>query len=374
MKIGIDARMYSSNFTGIGRYNYELINRLAKIDTTNEYRIFLNKPEYDTFKEPGPNFKKVLAGAKHYSLSEQLKFLWVLYREKLDVMHFTHFNNPIFYLRTQVVTIHDMTLSYFPGKKMTGLIHRAAYNLSIWAVTRKAKRIIAISENTKKDLQKLLKVPDKKLSVVYEGAALDFKKITDTKELAATRATYKLKNPFILYAGVWRSHKNVLGLIKAYHHLVTEKEVEFDLVITGKKNTVYHEIPELVKKLKLEKRVHFVGLVPERDLVHLFNLATIYVFPSFYEGFGLPALEAFAVGTPVASSNTSCLPEICGENNAIFFDPYDPKDMADKILHLYNDKDLQATLIKNGTTRLKDFSWDKMAKETLEEYQRASHG
>lgn len=283
-------------------------------------------------------------------------------------MHFTHFNSPLFYFGKQIVTIHDLTLSYFPGKKMNSFLYRLAYNLSIWAVTKKAVKIIAISENTKKDLMKLLKIPEKKIELIYEGASDTFYKITDQTILSKTKTKYYLTKPFLLYAGVWRSHKNVEGLIHAFKILKDQYKMDADLVITGKQDPLYHEIPDTIKNLHLENDVKLVGLVPEQDLVALFNLAKIYVFPSFYEGFGLPALEAFSVDLPVVSSNTSCLPEVCGENNAIFFDPYNHEDMARKIYSVYSSPVLQEKLKKNGKERLKDFSWEKMAKETLDLY------
>src|SRR3989338_7269671 len=129
MRIGIDARMYSTEFTGIGRYVYELVKQLLKEDKKNEYVLFMNKEVYDEFESPGKRVRKVLVNAKHYSLAEQVGYCWTLYRAKLDLMHFTHFNAPIFYRRPSVVTIHDLTLSFFPGKKMNSWFYKKAYNL-----------------------------------------------------------------------------------------------------------------------------------------------------------------------------------------------------------------------------------------------------
>ena len=353
-RIGIDARMYSAKFTGIGRYNYELIEHVTKNDPDNTYVIFLNSPEFESFQITRPNIEKIRVNANHYSLKEQTKFLWILWKAKLDLMHFTHFNSPLLYFGKQVVTIHDLTLSYFPGKKMTSLIYRTAYNLSIWSVTKKASKIIAISENTKKDLMKLLKIPETKIQLIYEGASDSFYKIADQKLLNETKTKYNLTKPFLLYAGVWRSHKNVEGLIQAFKILKDQKDqykMDADLVITGKQDPLYNEIPDTITNLGLQNDVKLVGLVPEQDLVALFNLAKLYVFPSFYEGFGLPALEAFSVDLPVVSSNTSCLPEICGENNAIFFDPYNHQDMAEKIFSVYSSPEIQEKLKKNGKER-----------------------
>jgi len=367
-RIGIDARMYSARFTGIGRYNYELIHHLAAIDAENTYVIFLNEPEFSEFEIFAPNIEKVLVNAKHYSLQEQTVFLQKLLAAKLDLMHFTHFNSPLLFPGKQVVTIHDLTLSYYPGKKMTAAHYRAAYNLSIWSVTKKAAAVIAISENTKNDVISLLHVPAEKIRVVYEGAAETFTDDKRPEPIARVRSTYNLPRPFLLYAGVWRSHKNVAGLISAFALMVKEYGYEGDLVITGRPDPLYTEVPETIAQHGLEQRVHCVGLVPEEDLGVLFNAAELYVFPSFYEGFGLPALEAFAAGVPLAASNTSCLPEICGEGNALFFDPHNPKNMAEVMMRGVQDQELRTQLIERGKKRLLDFSWRKMAEETLGVY------
>ena len=372
MKIGIDARMYSSRFTGIGRYNHELIKNILKIENSNQYVIFLNKNEFPRFKIENPKkVKKVLADCKHYSWKEQTHFLKILNQEKLDLMHFTHFNAPIFYKRPFVMTIHDLTLSFFPGKKMTSIVHRLGYQITIRSNTKHTKHIIAVSKNTKKDLIDLLKIKPEKIKVTYEGTDPKFKVLPKDK-LKTVSEKYNLKKPFLLYTGVWRNHKNVVGLIQAFAQIVTEKGFDGNLVITGKKDGTYCEVTETVQKLKIEDKVKFVGLVPENDLIALYNLATIYVFPSFYEGFGLPPLEAMVCGTPVCASTSSCIPEICGKENAVFFNPYDINEMSKKIWELYQNQDLQKKLIQNGFKHIQKFSWEKMAKETLEVYRQTT--
>lgn len=362
MRIGIDARMYSPKFTGIGRYNFELIKELLKQDKDNTYVLFMNSPEYEQYECTSPNVEKICVGAAYYSFAEQWKLPWILYKAKLDVMHFTHFNNAILYLKKQTVTIHDLTLSFFPGKKMTTWYRRFAYFFSSWAITRKAYRIIAISENTKKDLMNVLHVPEKKIEVIMEGATDDFKKNTDPTQRSILENTYGLSKPFLLYTGVWRDHKNVVGLIKAYHLLVTEKNFNADLVITGKKDPYYREVEDTILELGLSEHVRLVGLVPEEHLHLLYSFAVMYVFPSFYEGFGLTLLEAFAADLPVASSRTSSLPEVGGDA-CTYFDPYSTKDMAEKIYELYMNPEQQQEQIQKGRARLALFSWTDMAQK-----------
>lgn len=370
MKIGIDCRIFSSNFTGIGRYTHALVDELVKINNENKRKdeliLFFNQPEYSNYTPPNLSVKKVLVNAKHYSFAEQTRFLKILNKEQLDVMHFPHFNVPFFYRRPYTVTIHDLILSLFPGKKMNKWYHRLAYHLIIRNATKKAKKVIAVSLNTKEDIIAHLQTPEEKIQVVYNGVSEDFKILEDPKTAEKTLKKYKIHKDFLLYTGVWRSHKNLPRLIEAFSLIKNKENINLNLVITGKKNPVYPEIIKAVKDNQLEDDVIFTGLVEEEELNHLYNAAHIYVFPSLYEGFGFPPLESMRCATPVAAANTSSIPEICGEENAIFFDPYNVEDIAQKIELLYKNADLQVELIENGLRHVSQFSWEKMSKETYQ--------
>jgi glycosyltransferase involved in cell wall biosynthesis len=371
MRIGIDCRFYSSSFTGIGRYTYELVKNLLKIDKKNEYVLFFNEQEYSSFCHSCPeslrdrnlkNCKAILVNAKHYSLEEQTIFLKKLYEAKLDLMHFTHFNAPILYRKPCVVTIHDLTPSFYPGKKFNKLHYKLAYNLILSSIIKRSKKIIAVSKHSKNDTLKSFPKTKEKIKVIYESVAEEFLKNPKEKKLNRSK-------DYILYTGVWRNHKNLLGLIQAFAKLIKEKKLNANLVITGKEDPYYPEIKTTISELKLEKSVILTGLVSEQKLISLYHNAKLYVFPSFYEGFGLPILESFASKIPLVCSNASSIPEIAGKNNAVFFDPYNIDDMAEKILQVWNDENLQKKLIENGEKRLKNFSWEKMAKETLKIYE-----
>lgn len=368
MKIGIDARLYSSSFTGIGRYVYELIDHLIKLDHKNHYVIFLNDPEFEKFRSPHNGVEKILVNAPHYSFTEQWKFWRILKRAKLDLMHFTHFNAPLLYRRPSIVTIHDLTLSLYPGKKMSRFWHRWSYHFTIRSIVNRSKRIIAVSEHTKRDVIRLLRINSDKISVIHEGVNPIFHEITDRHLVDEFLGKMGLTKPYILYTGVWRSHKNLVNLIKAFAILKHQYHFDGWLVITGKEDPWYPEVKQTVRAEHLEGEVRFTGLIPDEDLVLLYNGARIYVLPSFYEGFGLPALEAFACGIPVCAARSSSLPEVCGEGNAEFFDPHSPEDMAAKIASVYNNPQKIAELKMRGRARLKDFSWEKMARETLKIY------
>ena len=367
MKIGIDARMYGTSFTGIGRYTAELLHHLAELGTNHNFVVFMRKEAYSSFRLPDERFKKVLADFPHYSFAEQFTFPGIIKRENLDLMHFTHFNAPIFYSGPYIVTIHDLTLSFFPGKKMTHAFQRIAYHGVIRNVTAKASKIIAVSNHTKNDLIDTLRVSPSKIEVIYNGISPKFgiDQPTPRQELMQKLG---LSKPYFLYTGVWRDHKNLVGMIKAFAEFNAETGGQYNLVITGQHNPAYHEVPDTVRDLGLAQDVHLVGLVSEPDLFALYKNALTYVFPSFYEGFGLPPLEAMQCGTPVIASNTSATPEICGEGNALFFDPYSIPDMKKVMKTIAGDPTIRQRLIDNGFKRVKDFSWDKMTHEVLAVY------
>ncbi len=367
VRIGIDCRMYSSKFTGIGRYVYELTHNLAKIDEKHHYVLFFNEPEYSSFVLPNERFSKVCVNARHYSFAEQVVFLYKLWRAKLDLMHFTHFNAPIFYLKRSIVTIHDLTLSFFPGNKMRSPIYRAAYRLALGSSVRNATSIIAVSNNTARDLEKIERVQPEKVRVIYEAVNEEFKRNENEEEIMETIRKIGISRPYILYTGVWRSHKNLVGLIRAFQLLKEKYHEEVQLVITGKDDPLYPEVCRAADESGHKKDIFFTGMVDERDLTNLYSGAHVYCLPSLYEGFGLSPLEAMKCGVPVAVSKTSCLPEICGDS-ALYFDPYDPTDIAEKLHTLCVNSDVRDTLIKNGLAHIKTFSWEKMAKETLEVY------
>ena len=367
--IGIDARFFSPKATGIGRHVYELVQGLAKLDTQNQYTIFLKPEEYETFELPGSNFQKEKTNAKHYSFAEQWTFLQQLNAHQFDLMVFPHFNAPIFYNRPFVVTIHDLTLHLFPGKKKADWISRLAYKFVIHQITRKAKHCFAVSENTKRDMIKYLNTPEEKITVTYNGVTQSFAPVREVGVLDAFRSKYNLPQKYFLYTGVSRSHKNIVGLLKAYAlFLKNNPEADIFLVLAGPIDDTYSEVPDTIKELQLEDKVIRTGFFPEEDFAKLFSASVGYVFPTFYEGFGIPPLEAMQCGVPVASSNTSSLPEACGEA-AIYFDPYDIEDIAKALEQLAFDENLRRGLIEKGYQQCQKFRWEEMVGKMYQVYQ-----
>lgn len=363
--------MYSTNFTWIWRYVFELVSYLKDNDTKNEYVLFFNEPHYSSFRLPNNRWKKVLVNARHYSYKEQTVFLYKLLKENLDLMHFTHFNAPIFYKRPSIVTIHDLTLSFYPWKKMVKPHHRLAYAMTIKNVTKHAKAIIAVSENTKKDIVDMLNVPEEKIEVVYEWVNKNNFFIASKEQIDQMKLKFDIKWDYIFYVWVLREHKNLLRLIKAYKMLLDEWLEWVDLVIAWKED-VYFEIRNTIINEKLQKNVKLLWYVSDEDLNILYSWTKAVAYPSLYEWFGLPILEAMAHWVPLACSDRSCLPEIAWKDWAVFFNPLSVVNIAKWLDSVIKDESLRKRLIENWFRRVEDFKWEKMWKEILSLYEKFS--
>jgi len=363
-KIGIDARMYGYAQTGIGNYIRHLLYCISETDKKNEYVIFLMPEEYDNFDLPNERIKKVKVSAKWYGWKEQLLFPFQLYKENLDLMHFTHFNSPILYFKRSIVTIHDITPYFFPGHKMRSIIRKIGFKTVFFSSVAKAVKVIAVSENTKNDIVNHFKIKKDKINVIYEGTDSQFRIINDNQGATEIKKKYSITKSFIFYTGVWRNHKNLVGLIKAFGILRNKYKLDYQLVLGGKEDPYYPEVRETWGKLKLEQEIVRTGFIDQKDLPLFYNMAEAFIIPSFYEGFGLIGLESFACGTPVISSNTTSLPEILGAA-AIYFNPNNSEEMAEKIKLVLTDKKLYNELIEKGFRQVEKYSWEKMGKKTM---------
>ncbi|MBW6440661.1 glycosyltransferase family 4 protein [Patescibacteria group bacterium] len=366
-KIGIDARMYGYAQTGIGNYIRHLLEYIFKVDHENEYVIFLMPEEFDDFVLPNKRIRKVKVSAKWYGWKEQLLFPFQLYKERLDLMHFTHFNSPIFYFKKTIVTIHDVTPFFFPGHKMKSFIRRIGFRAVFFSSVIKAARVIAVSQNTKNDIRKYFKINKTKIKVVYEGVDEQFCVINEIEKIKNFKKKYSITKPFIFYTGVWRNHKNLVGLIQAFGILKNKYKLNYQLVLGGKEDPYYPEVRKTWKELGLETEIIRPGFISQEDLPLFYNSAKVFVIPSFYEGFGLIGLEAMACGTPVISSNTTSLPEVLGEA-AEYFNPKNQKEMAEKIRLVLSDEKLYNEIRAKGFQKLEKYSWGKMGNETMKIY------
>lgn len=368
--------MYGAAQTGIGIYIKHLIKNLAAIDKKNEYILFMRHPYFDSFRLPGKNFKKVKTTPRWYSWGEQTKFLLDVARQNCDLVHFPHFSYPIFYPKKFVVTIHDLTPWHFPGVK-TSKFRQWAYKKVVVSASRKSEKILTPSFFTKQDLIKKIGVKSSKIKVIPEGVRYKcrvgkfLKNYKKQKEKMFQRLQKKypqLKHPFIFYTGVWRYHKNIGGLLEAYAVLIQKYNFKGVLVLGGgRKKEDIARIKEKIKKLGLEEQVFLPGFLSEKKLKHFYGAASVFVLPSYYEGFGLVGLEALSQGTPVCCSNVGPLPEVLGDA-ALYFEPAKPAMVAEKINNILESEVVALKLLQEGKNQLKQFSWLKMAEITLQVY------
>jgi len=371
-KIGIDARFYGPANKGLGRYTQEVVDNIVKLvlekKDKNKYVIFLTKDNFEEFKCQNKQFKKVLTNVRWYTIAEQILMPYYIWKEKLDLIHFTHFNIPVFTPTKFVITIHDLILTKFPTIRSSTLspiiykIKNLCYKIVILLAIHRAKKIITVSKFTRDDILNNFKINKNKLKIIYEGISpLD--KIENHKKENQILAKHKINKPFLLYVGNAYPHKNLKGLIDVFLKLNIKNN--FQLVLVGKEDYFYKKI----KKYKKDFNIIFTGFVVDKDLKDLYDNALLYVFPSFYEGFGLPPLEAMTHGCPVVSSNRSSMPEILGQA-AVYFNPEDEDEMLNKIKKVIDDIDLQKDLIQKGYQQIKKYHWQNNAKETLEVYNR----
>lgn len=366
MKIGIDARMYGKEQTGIGLYIENLIENIVKIDSENEYVLFLRKENFESFDVPMKNFKKVLVRGTWYSFAEQTIFLFQLLKENLDVAHFTSFNAPLFYFKKRITTIHDLTPKYFPGHKMGSIFRRVPFALVFARSIYGSKKIIAVSNYTKNEILKYYNVNPEKIEVVYQGIP-NKKGIKAKISKEAFLGKYKLSKPYIFYTGVWRNHKNIVGLIKAFHILKNRYKKEIFLVLGGKEDSFYPEVKREWETLCLEKDIIRPGFIKDNEIGLFLENARCFVLPSFVEGFGFGPLEALSFGTPVAVSDIPATREALGEA-ALYFDPKNPEDMAQKIRLVLDDEKLRSEIVLKGREMVKKYDWRACAKKTLNIY------
>lgn len=366
MRIGIDARFYGPTRTGPGRYTQKLVDNLEEIDKENTYLIFLRKDNWNDFQPKNPRFKKVLSDYRWYSVSEQLLMPFKIAKSKVDLMHFPHFNVPLFYGGKFIVTIHDLIITHFPTKRATTLgpylykIKQFGYRIVIWFAAKRARRIITVSKFSKQEIVRHFKLANEKVVVAYEACDPP-KEVTSSFDKIAEQ--YKIFKPYLLYVGNTYPHKNLERFLLAFKQLREEENHDVQLVLVGKEDYFSNRLKRRAEGLGLSKDVIFTGFIDDQDLPLFYKNALLYVFPSAIEGFGLPPLEAMSYGLPVVSSRAPCLPEIL-QDAAIYFNPKEISDIVRVIKKLIVDKELQKQLKTKGLSHLKKFSWKKMVEKT----------
>ncbi len=384
MRIGINALFLQQPATGIGQHLYHLLQGLDEADRENIYVLLsprFHKPTTTRIPELSSRFHNVQGVSALARLGENFEKLWweqvgllqACRREKLDLLHCPYFASPILSSIPTVVTIHDVIPLLLP-EYSAHLAGRAYTWLSALAA-RRARAVIAVSECSKRDIVRTLGLPAERVHVIGNAVDPSYQPVRDPRLLSSVRERYNLGERFILYFGGFDVRKNVHRLIKAYDRIREKFDEPHQLVLAGRFRLVAHRLyPDprvLVRELGLESDVIFTGQIREQDKAPLYSAATVFAFPSLYEGFGMPVLEAMACGAPVVTSNSSALPEVAGDA-AVLVDPEDVTAIGEAILGLVQDPARRAALGAAARARAAHFSWSAVAAQTLEVYSQAA--
>ncbi len=376
-RIAFDGRYINDRYHGIGRYAFRLLEALVELaDVAYPDRRFI----IFCGKEPDSRFDwgKVLAKASveirvgpwpPYWPQEQFAWPRLLKQCRVDLFFSPHFTAPLLAPIPIIVTVHDLIFDRYPDY-MPQRWARPYYRMMMRLSTYRARQIITVSKATGADLQRFYKIPERKLRVVPEGVDPNYTTIPDELEMQALKERYQLANSFILSVGARRPHKNLDRLVQAIALL--EPETAPQLVFAGLPDPRFPDhARQAAKRFGLDGRVRFLGWVPEVDLPGLYRLARVAVFPSLIEGFGLPALEAMACGTPVISSNTSSFPEVIG-GAGLQVDPQDPNALAAALKEVLHDEQRRQEMSAAGRKRAAEFTWRKAAQRVSEVFEGGS--
>lgn len=366
MRIGLDCRtIQESEPAGTAHYAKELVRALLDIDSKNEYFLFFNQEKNIPEDLRQPNAKIIILPRKSLPfISSHWQFSKALKKHQLDIFHGPANTLPIGYNGASILTIHDLAIyinpEWFPKQSFSTkfLVPRSL---------AKAKKIIVPSESTKQDLQNIFRVPEDKIKVVYEGVKTEE---PSEKIIQAVLQKFKInpKEPYFFFLGTIEPRKNLIALIAAYKILIQKNPDAPILILAGGKGWKNDDIFEAIKKRDLENKIKYLGYVSNEEKFALMKSALAFVYPSLYEGFGLPILEAMSLNTPVITSRTSSLPEVSSDG-ALMIDPNDDNEIANALEKLWKDDSLHNELITKGKRQTARFSWTKTAEQTLEIYQ-----
>lgn len=371
MRIALDATAIPRLMAGAAVYTYELTHALAAVDNENEYVVLARGDLFDDLAASRPGLRVLKVRVR----SRTMRLLWEqtvlplhLRRLRIDVLHSPHHTTPLAPCGCRrVVTFHDLTFFLLPGR------YPPSRRLYFQTMTRLsalvADAVIVPSEAVRQDVMRVLRLPSRRVFVTPEAAGPAFAP-QDADAVEAVRRRYGLDGPFLLSVGSLEPGKNRERLLQAFARL-RARGLEYTLAVAGQRAWRYEGEAPLARRLGLAEAVRFLGHVPAADLPALYSAADLFVFPSLYEGFGLPALEAMACGTPVVTSSVSALPEVVGDA-ALQVNPLDIEALAEAMERLLRDDGLRTDLRERGLRRAEEFSWERTARATLSVYGRAA--
>jgi glycosyltransferase involved in cell wall biosynthesis len=366
-RIGLDARKLQD--FGIGTYVRSLIRALATADTGGlalRYSLLVRPGDREHLADLPDNFELVVAGAPVYSLREQVTLSWELWRQRLDLYHATHYVLPAVLTSRVVVTIHDIIHLLYPEflpNRMALLYARRMIHRSL----TRGDRIIAVSQNTRADLMQQFAVDGRKIEVIYNGVEDVFRRRLPDEEVERSLRSLGITRPYLLFVGNPKPHKNLDTVVQAYARARRLAQFDAPLVCVGARTGSEFKIRQRAENLGLGDQVRLLGHVAQEVLPAIYQGATLFLYPTLYEGFGLPVIEAMASGVAVITSNTSALKEIA-QGYAHLVDPLDIPAMAKAIAQCMSDSDHRAALARLGLRRAQDFRWEHTAARTLAVY------
>ena len=368
MRVAIDVRKIDD--FGVGTYVRNLLHWLARLDQETEYLLVCRRSDCERLEALGPNFRPLPNRSKNYSIAEQLTVPLGLMRNGVDLFHAPHYVLPALTPCRAIVTIHDCIHLMFP-EYLPGRIAHLYARIAFWIATQRSSRVLTVSEASRRDILKYCPMPPNKVEVIYNAIDDRFNETPDVEQLASVRERYQLHDRFLLYSGNVKPHKNLERLIDAFARLRRRESDDIKLLISGSEISRYATLRRAVHRYNLHKHVRFLGFLSTDTLAALYHLADAFVFPSLYEGFGLPPLEAMASGTPVLTSNLSSLPEVVGDA-ALLVDPYDPESITDGMQQILSDTALRERLTRQGRIRASEFSWESSVRRVLATYREVS--
>jgi len=375
MKIGIDAHAAERDGSGNCTYIRNLLRSLIRIDSQNEYVLYTTRkhhPFYQMFK-PFPRIQikqpplKVLA---HPLLRIPFWLAYQTFKDRLDVLH-VQYIAPLFHRGNLVTTIHDLGFLHIPNTFSRWEVWRS--KILIRMTAQRSDQLITGSNFSKKDILRQYQLPAHKVHVVPLGASLNPSLQKEEPESHKTLQKHRIQKPYLLCVGRLNPRKNLLTLVKAFSWLKNKSQIPHRLVIAGKKDFNTREVMGSIQKSPVSQEILFTGLVPDQDLRHLYKEADIFIYPSLFEGVGLPVLEAMSLGVPVITSNSTSLKETAGDA-ALLVDPLDTKALSRAMEKLISSQKLRKSYSRKGRTRAKNFSWRSTARQTLEIYEKAVNG